>query len=91
MIKNDKAPRVAMLCRKTGSQSGKMQGSQGAVATCRVKLTLLGNRYNGFGQLHLIGDDIVWLGPDSFRSCGDSFTGNYNVIPMGIMSEPIIC
>ena len=59
--------------------------------TCRVKLTLLGNRYNGFGQLHLIGDDIVWLGPDSFRSCGDSFTGNYNVIPMGIMSEPIIC
>ena len=50
--------------------------------TCRVKLTLLGNRYNGFGQLHLIGDDIVWLGPDSFRSCGDSFTGNYNVIPM---------
>ena len=58
--------------------------------TCRVKLTLLGNRYNGFGQLHLIGDDIVWLGPDSFRSCGDSFTGNYNVIPMGIMSEPII-
>ncbi|MBO6242312.1 MAG: hypothetical protein J6O61_16030 [Butyrivibrio sp.] len=57
---------------------------------CRVKLILLGNRYNGFGQLHLIGDDMVWLGPDSFRSCGDSFTSTYNVISMGIMSEPVI-
>ncbi|WP_022753587.1 hypothetical protein [Butyrivibrio fibrisolvens] len=57
---------------------------------CRVKLILLGNRYNGFGQLHLIGDDMLWLGPDSFRSCGDSFTSNYNVISMGIMSEPVI-
>lgn len=57
---------------------------------CRVKLVLLGNRYNGFGQLHLIGDDMVWLGPDSFRSCGDSFTSTYNVISMGIMSEPVM-
>lgn len=55
-----------------------------------LRLTCLGNRYNGFGQLHLIGDDLVWLGPDSWRSEGASWTDVYQVRAMGILSAPLI-
>ena len=54
-----------------------------------LALTCLGNRYNGFGQLHLIGDDVVWLGPDSWRTEGDSWTDVYQLRPMGILSAPL--
>ena len=53
-----------------------------------LRITCLGNRYNGFGQLHLIGDDMVWLGPDSWRSSGTSWTDTYQVKPMGILTAP---
>ena len=53
-----------------------------------LRITCLGNRYNGFGQLHLIGDDMVWLGPDSWRSGGPSWTDTYQVKPMGILTAP---
>ena len=55
-----------------------------------VRITCLGNRYNGFGQLHLIGDDIVWLGPNSWRTEGTSWTDTYQVKPMGILTAPQI-
>lgn len=54
-----------------------------------LALTCLGNRYNGFGQLHLIGDDVVWLGPDSWRTEGDSWTDVYQLRPMGFLSAPL--
>ena len=53
-----------------------------------LRIICLGNRYNGFGQLHLIGDDMVWLGPDSWRSSGTSWTDTYQVKPMGILTAP---
>ena len=55
-----------------------------------LRITCLGNRYNGFGQLHLIGDDLFWLGPDSWRSEGTSWTDAWQVRPMGILSAPQI-
>ncbi len=55
-----------------------------------LQITCLGNRYNGFGQLHLIGDDIVWLGPDSWRTEGTSWTDTYQVKSMGILTAPRI-
>lgn len=55
-----------------------------------IALTLLGNRYNGFGQLHMIGDDINWLGPDSWRSEGTSWSDTYQVKPMGILTAPLL-
>lgn len=54
-----------------------------------LTLTLLGNRYNGFGQLHMIGDDVNWLGPDSWRTEGISWSSNYQLKPMGILSAPL--
>ena len=55
-----------------------------------LALTLLGNRYNGFGQLHMIGDDINWLGPDSWRSEGTSWSDTYQIKPMGILTAPLL-
>ena len=55
-----------------------------------LKLTLLGNRYNGFGQLHMIGDDVNWLGPDSWRTEGTSWSDTYQIRPMGILTAPLL-
>ena len=55
-----------------------------------LRITCPGNRYNGFGQLHLIGDDLSWVGPDSWRTEGVSWTDTYQVRPMGILSAPLV-
>lgn len=56
----------------------------------RVRITCLGNRYNGFGQLHMIGDDLTWVGPNSWRTEAESWTETYRLKEMGILSEPLI-
>ncbi|MDE6641217.1 MAG: hypothetical protein K2K63_11885, partial [Acetatifactor sp.] len=56
----------------------------------RIAVTCLGHRYNGFGQLHMIGDDLVWLGPDSWRTENESWAEEYQVRPMGVLSEPVV-
>lgn len=55
-----------------------------------VRLTCFGNRYNGFGQLHMIGDDFVWVGIDSWRTEGEAWTDTYRIKPMGILTAPLI-
>ena len=55
-----------------------------------LEITCLGNRYNGFGQLHLIGDDLVWLGQNSWRTEGTSWTDTYQVKAMGILTAPLL-
>ena len=55
-----------------------------------LEITCLGNRYNGFGQLHLIGDDFYWLGQNSWRTEGTSWTDTYQVRPMGIFTAPLV-
>ena len=55
-----------------------------------LQITCLGNRYNGFGQLHLIGDDMYWLGQNSWRTEGTSWTDTYQVKAMGILTAPQI-
>ncbi|MCD7806416.1 MAG: hypothetical protein LUH19_03635 [Lachnospiraceae bacterium] len=56
----------------------------------RIEITCLGNRYNGFGQLHLMGNDEAWLGQNSWRTQGHSWTDTYQIRKMGILSAPII-
>ena len=55
-----------------------------------LRITCLGHRFNGFGQLHLIGDDLSWVGPDSWRTDGASWTDAYQVRQMGVLSAPLI-
>ncbi len=56
----------------------------------RIEVTCLGHRYNGFGQLHMIGDDLVWIGPDSWRTTGEAWSDAYQIRPMGVLSAPFV-
>ena len=53
-------------------------------------LKLWGSRVNSFGPLHLSDPMRGWIGPDAFRSTGASFSYQYNLKNVGILSTPII-
>lgn len=55
-----------------------------------VSLTLFGNRNNCFSALHNARLDEWWKGPNMFETEGDAFTYQYSLLPMGIISSPII-
>lgn len=55
-----------------------------------VKLTLLGNRFNCFGPVHLADPKHRWLGNVSWRTLGDRWTESYRLKPLGIRSAPVI-
>jgi len=55
-----------------------------------LKLTLLGNRHNCFGAVHLADPIYRWLGPDSWRTKGQLWTESYRLKPLGILSAPTI-
>ena len=54
-----------------------------------ISVTLYGNRFNSFGQLHCT-DLSGWLGPEKWRTEGEKWTYGYRLKPIGIMAEPII-
>ncbi len=53
-------------------------------------LKLWGSRVNSFGPLHLSDPMRGWIGPDAFRSTGASFSYQYNLKRVGILSTPVI-
>lgn len=55
-----------------------------------VKLTLLGNRFNCFGPVHLADPKHSWLGNVAWRTMGDRWTESYRLKPLGIRTAPII-
>ncbi|MBR4941921.1 MAG: hypothetical protein IKZ19_07985, partial [Clostridia bacterium] len=56
--------------------------------THTVGLKLWGSRVNSFGPLHLSDPTRGWIGPDAFRSTGASFSYQYNLKKVGILSSP---
>lgn len=52
-----------------------------------VDITLFGNRFNSFGQLHCT-DLTGWLGPEKWRTEGEQWTYGYCLKSVGILSEP---
>lgn len=54
----------------------------------RLKLTLLGNRENGFGPLHRTDRRNDWYGPDAWRTTDAKWTDSYWFTPMGILTSP---
>lgn len=56
----------------------------------RLTLTLFGNRYNMFGELHLADDTLTWHGPDAWRTEGDAWSYEYVFKPTGILKSPVI-
>ena len=55
-----------------------------------VKFTLLGNRFNCFGPVHLADPLHRWLGNVAWRTLGDRWTDSYRLKPIGIRTAPII-
>ena len=61
-----------------------------SAGTYRIDLTLLGNRHNCFGPLHLADSKEAWIGPNAWRSTGDRWTDSYRLKPLGLLSAPRI-
>ena len=55
-----------------------------------LKLTLLGNRFNSFGAVHLADLRLSWHGPDAWRTRESSWTESYRLKPLGILSAPLV-
>jgi hypothetical protein len=46
------------------------------------------NRLLTFGPLHLVPMKQSWVGPDSFRTTGEAWSDNHQLIPAGILAAP---
>ena len=55
-----------------------------------LHVTLLGNRFNCFGSMHLADLEETWLGPNSWRPEGNRFTDSYRLKLVGVLSAPVI-
>jgi hypothetical protein len=47
-------------------------------------------RRNTFGPLHLIPMDPAWVGPTQFRSEGEQWSDDYQLIPVGMAKSPVV-
>jgi len=68
----------------------KLSANLGKPGRHMLELTLLGNRNNTFGPLHLADSSETWIGPDAWRSVGARWTNTYRLSPFGIRSAPVI-
>ncbi len=55
-----------------------------------LELTLYGNRYNGFGPLHLVNEQESWHGPGAWRSSGNNWSYEYILRKIGIFKSPVV-
>ncbi|MCD7774611.1 MAG: hypothetical protein LUH40_03385 [Clostridiales bacterium] len=56
----------------------------------QIDLKLFTNRFNAFGAVHNADDECMWHGPNVWRTKDERWTYNYNLKPVGILSEPLI-
>ncbi len=52
----------------------------------RLEISAYISRQNAFGTLHLSDRRVTWIGPNAWRSSGDSWTYEYNLYEEGITS-----
>lgn len=55
-----------------------------------LSLTVFGNRFNSFGQLHQVKEIVKWLGPEIWRTAGDDWCYEYHTKPFGLLKAPQI-
>lgn len=55
-----------------------------------LQLTILGHRENAFGPLHNADAQAKWIGPDIWRTTGNVWTESYRLVPMGLLSAPLV-
>jgi hypothetical protein len=54
----------------------------------RLDITVFGNRYNSFGQLHNSDETLKWAGPNAWRTQGNCWSYEYRLRPNGLLSAP---
>lgn len=55
-----------------------------------LELTVYGDRYNTFGQLHNADKEYKWYGPMSYRTSGDEWTDSWQLRAWGIQDAPVV-
>ena len=55
-----------------------------------IELVLLGNRYNTYAGLHNTNENLDWFGSNWWRTDGDSWSYEYNLLRFGITAAPKI-
>lgn len=55
-----------------------------------LKLTVYGHRFNTFGCVHNCAERYDWYGPDSWRTKGDSWSYEYQLKDIGMLTSPRI-
>lgn len=53
-----------------------------------LDITVFGNRYNTFGQVHLFDSAYRWFGPNSWRTTGSRWSYEYQLKSTGLLSAP---
>ncbi len=56
----------------------------------RLDVTLYTHRSNCFSAVHLTDAKHRWHGPDAWRSTGDEWSYEYNLMPVGLLTSPEI-
>ena len=55
-----------------------------------IDLTLYVTRVNTCGPVHLADEKFSYLGPKSYRTSGDQWSYEYNLVRQGILSTPVL-
>ncbi len=55
-----------------------------------LDLTLYGNRQNSFGHVHCADTSLEWVGPEAWRTVDSSWSYEYVLRSLGILSTPIV-
>ena len=55
-----------------------------------IDITLFGNRFNSFGPVHLSNNKHSWHGPDAWRTEGCTWSYEYVLRDVGILTRPVL-
>ncbi len=55
-----------------------------------IDITLFGNRFNSFGPVHLSNHKHSWHGPDAWRTRGCTWSYEYVLRDVGILTRPVL-
>lgn len=56
----------------------------------QLALTAYGSRVNTFGPVHNVKGDLLWVGPNAWRSTGRDWAYEYQVKPCGVLVAPTL-
>ena len=83
-----KFPRLGESNQRWYGEGDELALGKLAAGAHTLELTLLGNRHNGFGPIHLADPKHDWIGPNAWRTSGPKWTESYRLKTLGITTAP---